>query len=754
MTAPVDRLAVVGLLGSTAVAGLLFAPVFGLAALLVPVLVVVLVGYGCVELCARRPRLTPYRPVLLLFTGVLGLIEAVLFPTTVAGLPTAASLRGIQRGLTEGWLLTLQSTWPARPDPDQLLFVPLAVLLATVLGVEILLRLRTPAVALLPGLAVAGLAQAYQASTGGTALLAAACYAGPAALLLWADRPSRTGPRGTGTRPGLPSPTGSGDTGPRSGRPGPTGPRGTGRRLSDVDIRSASATVVAVVVCGIVVGGFDPVGREPYRVKDDQAVPLRQQRVGNPLQEIAQRLADPEREVFRYRADAPVDRWSLVVLDGFDGVNWSADTRLSRLGARRDGAAGSVTRTADVVVEDLPGPWLPSQAIPLGVDGLAPLVDQSDGTLLLAGPGDRRYRLTWSEPEIDAAALGVGPVDPEAGGLDGLGVVPAEIGPLARDAVRGLRPTFQSALQLERYLARNYRLAVGDDLPTGHGWPQLRHFLTESRRGTSEQFAAAYVALARMNGIPARLVVGYRGGVARDGSYVVRNRDVLAWPEVAVAGVGWVPMDPTAAAGEGRSGPAPSGLAKAAAQAREQLPPEHELRPPEQPKRASSETPAADVDLWFAAVAAAVALLGLLICWLVGVPVAKALRAGRRRRRTGAEGVIAAWAELCDRLRAHGVPFRIGMTPRDLAESAAPVIGEPAAQAIARLGRVLDMALWSGVPVADGSVRRAWEEERAVRRGLAGRPLSARLRAAVDPRPLLRPSVDPRSLLLLVSRVS
>ncbi|TCO54769.1 DUF3488 and transglutaminase-like domain-containing protein [Actinocrispum wychmicini] len=717
MTRPdLNRVAVIGLLGSTAVAGLLFAPVFGLPALLVPVLVVVLVGYGCVELAARWPRLAPFRPLLVVFLGLLGLIEAVLFPSTVAGLPTAASLRGIQLGFSEGWRLTLQSTLPARPDAEQLLFVPLAVLLATVLGVELLLllRLRKPAVALLPGLVVAGLSQMYQALSGGSAFLAVACYAAPAALLLWAERPSRS--------------------------------RGHRRRLSNMDAWVAVPTVVAVTVGAVALGFLDPVGRDPYQLGDQQAAALRHNRINNPLQDVAHRLTQPDQEVFRYRGDGPVDRWSLAVLAGFDGANWSADVRLRRLGVGLDAAAGSTTRSADVRVRDLSGPWLPSQPKPLGVTGLTPLVDQSTGTLLLDQPTDqaRAYRLTWSESTVDATALGVGSVDTQAvGGLGELGAVPADVDQLARNAVRGLRPTFQSALQLERFLGENYKIAQDKNLPTGNGWPQLRHFLLTSKVGTSEQFAAAYVLLARINGIPARLVVGFKGGTETDGGFhVVRNRDVLAWPEVAVAGVGWVPLDPTArAAAADPTTAQATGLAKATAQARKTLPAEQDLRPPQLPGQqqedAADESTGAGTGV--ALIVTAGVLAVLLVGWLFGLPLAKAIRTRRRRRRAGTDAVIGAWDEVCDRLRAHGVPYRIGMTPRDLAESAAPVLGEQTAAPVLNLGQVLDMVLWSGVPVTNGAVRRAWNDVQLVSQGLAKLPFSARLRATMDPRTLLRP---------------
>ncbi|WP_410664158.1 DUF3488 and DUF4129 domain-containing transglutaminase family protein [Amycolatopsis sp. lyj-84] len=722
MSAGFDRIAVAGLLGATGVAGLLFAPVFGWEALLVPVLVVVLVGYGCAELTAKFPKLVPYRPLLVALLGLLGLIETVLTSTTLAYLPTTASVQGVARGLTEGWQLTLQSTWPARPVPEQLLFVPLSVLIAVVLGLELVLRLKKPLVALVPSLAVAGLAQAYQALTGIGAVAAALGYALPAGLLLWSGR--------------------------RQVVRAPGGPRFSWR-VTGSAVWPALSTVVALVAGAVVLAGLDPVGRDPLTLKDTQAAPPPKSRLGNPLDDIAQRLTRPDEEVFRYRGDTPVDQWRLIVLNGFDGSNWLADSRLRRLGAGLDGAPDGAGGSAELRVRGLAGPWLPSHPDLTGVDGLTPLVDESAGTLMMdsasTGP-ERNYRLSWSSPDVD---LGAGEVDARApGGLGGLGAVPPELEQVARDAVRGLRPTFQTALQLERFLSTNYQVAVGkEDLPTGHGWPQLRHFLLESKRGTSEQFATAYVVLARMSGIPARLVVGFRGSAETDGGMnVVRNRDVLAWPEVAVAGVGWVALDPTATAG--KAGRDQGGPGKAVARARAQLPAEQELRPPQLPPGTppdAAEDQSTDVRAgwWWLAAAALIVLFGLL--WLFGVPMAKVVRARRRRRRSGAEGVLGAWDEIRDRLRAHGVPFRIGMTPRDLAESAGALAGEGIREPVARLAKVLDVTLWSGVPVGDGAVRRAWQEVGEVRRGLATRPFAARVLAALEPRTLVPIKASRRS---------
>ncbi|GIG55873.1 hypothetical protein Lfu02_02450 [Longispora fulva] len=682
-----NRLGMAGLLGATGLAGLLFAPVFGPGPLLPPILVLLAACYACWELVARRPALEPLRPVLLALAGLLAVVETVLFRTTVAGLPTGATGTALWHGVTRSWQLTLQSTWPARPDPELMLFVPLAVLLATVVGVELL---RRPLLALLPSLALLGLSQAYQALSGGPAVLAALCYALAAAVLLAARRP------------------------------------GDGR------VSWAALTVLTVAAGALAVTAADPADREPYRLRDAHPVPLRPQRITDPLQDIAARLVRPDQEVFRYRADAPVDRWRLAVLDGFDGANWSTDARYYRLGTRLP-AAGP-TRTAELRLRALPGPWLPSQPGLTAVDGLAPLVDQAGGTLLLeSGPvPDASYTLSWSERSVDPGTLLAAAVDPRApGGLGALGPVPDGIDPIAHDAVLGLRPTFQSALQLERYLKDGYQLAEDvRDLPTGHGWPQLRRFLLESRRGTSEQFAAGYVVLARMSGIPARLAVGFRGSTEYEGGFaVVRNRQVFAWPEVAVTGIGWVPLDPTS--GARKAGPTQTDLAGTTEKARRQLPSEQQLRPARLPDTRPGGEDRHHSPTRVAWPAPAAGALAVLLGWLVGVPVAKAARRWRRRRRSGVDGVLGAWLDVRDQVWAHGTGYRVELTPRDLAWLA----GEPVREPMLRLAAQVDAAMWSGTAAADPAA--AWAEAQAVRRGLRGRPRWRRLRAALEVRTLL-----------------
>jgi transglutaminase-like putative cysteine protease len=74
-------------------------------------------------------------------------------------------------------------------------------------------------------------------------------------------------------------------------------------------------------------------------------------------------------------------------------------------------------------------------------------------------------------------------------------------------------------------------------------------FLFTTRRGFCEHYAAAFVTLMRIAGIPARVVTGYQGGEYNPvGDYwLVRQSDAHAWAEAWLPGAGWQRVDPTAA---------------------------------------------------------------------------------------------------------------------------------------------------------------------------------------------------------------
>ncbi len=678
---------------AAAVAGLCFAPVFGVGALLPVIAVVAVVTGGAALLSAS---LVAWRPFVVTLAGLLAVVEVLLFPTTLAGLPTGTTFAALAEGVTDSWQLTLQSTWPARPDARLVLFVPLLVLAACVFGLEVLLRLRKPVLALAPSFVVVVLSQVFGALTGLAAVVAALSYAAVAAALFVVNRPAD-------------------------------------------EHQSAPAFLPAplvVTACVVVVGLLVPMPGPSYSLKQDQLVPV-SARMTSPLDDVAQRRARPDAPVFSVRPacdECLPDRWPVVVLDTYDGVTWGAGSRYRRLGTELpppDLDVPVTRRDAVISLREAGTRWLPSQPWPAAVSGADPLVEETEGSLFAPSPlrTDTGYGLSWWEPQVGGSLDGFA-IDPVLGGQDGVGTPPPGVAELATEAVKGVRSSFTSALQLERFLRENYRRV---DNGGGQSWPELRRFLLDTKEGTSEQFASAYVVLARMLGIPARLVVGYRTPERKSGGeYVVYNDDALVWPEVAVAGVGWVPLDPAGAATRGAG--KDSGLTAAAQKARERLPAVPQ-DPPVGPGPGQQAAPDEERRP-FPFLATAVPVAVLLLGWLTGVPVAKWVRARGRRRKPGSAAVHGAWLEARDRLREHRVPVTAGMTPLEVAAAAATAGLPVTADGMRRLASTVDFAMWSGVTPGAQARDDAWAAVRAVRRGLRARGFVARLRAAVDPRTL------------------
>ncbi len=72
----------------------------------------------------------------------------------------------------------------------------------------------------------------------------------------------------------------------------------------------------------------------------------------------------------------------------------------------------------------------------------------------------------------------------------------------------------------------------------------LARFL-ESKRGYCVQYATTMVLLARMKGIPARMVTGFLPGRVENGTYTVLASDAHAWPELYFNDIGWIRFEPT-----------------------------------------------------------------------------------------------------------------------------------------------------------------------------------------------------------------
>ncbi len=84
---------------------------------------------------------------------------------------------------------------------------------------------------------------------------------------------------------------------------------------------------------------------------------------------------------------------------------------------------------------------------------------------------------------------------------------------------------------------------------SSNGADELADFLREGpggRTGYCEQFAASMAVMARILGIPARVAIGFlHPDQVGDDTYVYSAHDLHAWPELYIAGAGWVRFEPT-----------------------------------------------------------------------------------------------------------------------------------------------------------------------------------------------------------------
>ena len=124
---------------------------------------------------------------------------------------------------------------------------------------------------------------------------------------------------------------------------------------------------------------------------------------------------------------------------------------------------------------------------------------------------------------------------------------------------------FAKALALQNWFRSEFSYNI--DVERGHSIDRVEDFL-EVKEGYCEQFAATYAMMARMLGIPARVVIGFTWGeptelntaladfsdVDLDGdiptqAYTVFGRQYHSWAEVLIPGAGWVLMEPTPSRG-------------------------------------------------------------------------------------------------------------------------------------------------------------------------------------------------------------
>ncbi len=297
-----------------------------------------------------------------------------------------------------------------------------------------------------------------------------------------------------------------------------------------------------------------PMGsKQPWQ--DTQSGPIQ---LGDPTVALNENLRRPEDvPMFSYTTStgAPSYFRTVAMPDlTTDGVRLIPMT-LRNFGLSGAYSAPGVPLEVEVQMRAVPSEYLP---VPFAVDDFS-----ADGvwsydpeTLAVVATGaDRqqqtvnlRYTASSTVPspspeELDAAEAGQG-VDPITT------VVPdvdPRVAELTRQVVEGAGTAGQKAQRIQSFLR-------GDDFEYSLDAPQtatldvVSSFLLEDRYGYCIHFAAGMMTMARIEGIPSRMAIGFNSGTQQeDGSFLVTSHNMHAWPELYFEGLGWVAFEPTPA---------------------------------------------------------------------------------------------------------------------------------------------------------------------------------------------------------------
>ncbi|AGW12631.1 hypothetical protein DGI_0729 [Megalodesulfovibrio gigas DSM 1382 = ATCC 19364] len=235
--------------------------------------------------------------------------------------------------------------------------------------------------------------------------------------------------------------------------------------------------------------------------------------------------------------------WRGLTLWHFDGRSWVRGREVEHIRTR---LAGSQPVSYSIILEPMHTRWLFALDKPARAPEMHPLfgVMHQDRTLRARKPVTQRrqYRvesfLQSRDPvtqEDRKAGLQLPPRgNPRARAL-GVQLAREHPNPAAR---------VQAMLQHFRDDAFHYTLS-----PPTLGPDPVDDFLFSQKRGFCEHYASAMAFTMRAAGVPARVTLGYLGGLVNPvgGHVEVRQAEAHAWTEVALPELGWVRVDPTAA---------------------------------------------------------------------------------------------------------------------------------------------------------------------------------------------------------------
>ena len=341
--------------------------------------------------------------------------------------------------------------------------------------------------------------------------------------------------------------------------------RGEANRGALALVASGAIILVVAGIIGTIVAPALP-GSNSQGLVDLRSFGRQSERkLASPIISVQNLLTQQSNEVM-FTVDSPGRHyWRLTALEQPIGFKWSsADSNYTDIDQSQDIASPLVdgvlgdSSDARIHITAMGGIWLPAPYAPRKIQGGDEYrFNDASSSLILSTDGSDLpaidYTITATPPVVAdladlqaVAAQGGGPDSVDGRFMSIPGDTPSSLVDTARTVAGGSESSLEKAIDLQNYFRDNftYDKSVdysGTDDPFGA-------FLN-AKRGFCQQFSTTFALMARVVGIPSRVAVGYTYGEPDNAdaptTWTVRGRHAHAWPELFIAGVGWLPFEPT-----------------------------------------------------------------------------------------------------------------------------------------------------------------------------------------------------------------
>ncbi len=279
--------------------------------------------------------------------------------------------------------------------------------------------------------------------------------------------------------------------------------------------------------------------------------------------------------------------WKARTYDAFNGIGWNSSVtgseeispeifnQLAPASPYRWDA--NVTFTANIPLRTL---HTVSETYAVSRPGSAAAVVNSDGSIDIHSLTAEPYIRTGEQYELRAALTSASIKELQESGtaypewvvqryLQLPDTITDRTRNLARGIVEGLDNPYDQTSAITNFLRENIEYNDRIEVPPSNQ-DIVDWLLFDYRQGFCNYYATAEIVLLRSLGIPARMAVGYAEGERRTeidtgavpdqqgippdqleplvsdiSTYIVRQRDLHAWPEVYFPEIGWVEFEPT-----------------------------------------------------------------------------------------------------------------------------------------------------------------------------------------------------------------